>query len=200
MNWTLEMPSLSPRSLVLDPPLSDEEFERMSMRTDLALVERRADGAIIVNALGGARRSWANIEVNGQLGAWCKRQRNGRVLLHCGFFLDDGSCMSAPVAYVTASQVQSLSREERKHFLRVAPAVVIEVRAEDASLSLATKKMENWIANGVQLGWLIDPEAKQVHVYAQGAAPRVESGSSVSGSGPVQGFVLDLEEVWRCYE
>lgn len=56
------------------------------------------------------------------------------------------------------------------------------------------------MANGVQLAWLIDPEARQVHVYAQGAAPRIESGLAVAGSGPIEGFVLDLQEVWRCYE
>jgi len=200
MNATLEIPAFPPRSLVLDPPLSDEEFERMSIRAELALVERAADGAIVVSALGEAHRSWANVEVNGQLGNWSKHQQGGRVLMHCGFFLDDGSCMSAPVAYVTASQVQGLSREERKHFLRLAPAFVIELRSESDRLGAAMEKMESWIANGVQLGWLIDPEAKQVHIYSQGAAPRVESDAAVSGSGPVQGFVLDLEEVWRCYE
>jgi hypothetical protein len=26
------------------------------------------------------------------------------------------------------------------------------------------------------------------------------SRSPFAGSGPVEGFVLDLEEVWRCYE
>jgi len=60
--------------------------------------------------------------------------------------------------------------------------------------------METWIANGVQLGWLIDPDAKQVHVYTQGSGPRVEPGPAIAGSGPIEGFVLDLEEVWRCYE
>jgi Uma2 family endonuclease len=60
--------------------------------------------------------------------------------------------------------------------------------------------MESWIANGVQLGWLVDPYAKQVHVYAPGGAPRIEAGSIVAGTGPVEGFVLDLEEVWSCYE
>lgn len=60
--------------------------------------------------------------------------------------------------------------------------------------------MEDWIANGVQLGWLIDPDARQVQVYSPGALPVANSGPQVAGSGPIAGFVLDLEEVWRCYE
>jgi Uma2 family endonuclease len=60
--------------------------------------------------------------------------------------------------------------------------------------------MEAWMANGVELGWLVDPYAKEVHVYEQNAAPRIETGSHVAGSGPIASFVLDLEEIWRCYE
>ena len=29
---------------------------------------------------------------------------------------------------------------------------------------------------------------------------RVVSGKDLRGVGPVEGFVLDLEELWRCYE
>lgn len=34
----------------------------------------------------------------------------------------------------------------------------------------------------------------------QAPAVRIESGSSVTGSGPIEGFVLDLNEVWSCQE
>ena len=77
---------------------------------------------------------------------------------------------------------------------------VIELRSQSENLRDIEKKMQAWTTNGVELGWLIDPDAKQVHIYAQECETRVESGRSVAGSGPVDGFVLDLEEVWRCYE
>jgi Uma2 family endonuclease len=97
-------------------------------------------------------------------------------------------------------QIAPLSREERGRFLRLAPAFAIELRTQSETLQDLTKKMESWIANGVELGWLVDPYARQVYVYALNASPRIESGSSVAGSGPAEGFVLDLQEVWSCYE
>jgi Uma2 family endonuclease len=204
MHWTLEVPnipSFPPRSLVLDPPLSDEEFERMSMHTEGAVLERSKEGTIIVNAPAGGMTGDGNSEINQQLRAWWKTHRRGRVFdSSAGFFLPDGSMLNPDAAYVTQEQLAGLTREELARFLRLAPAFIIELRSESDRLGAAMEKMENWIANGVQLGWLIDPEAKQVRVYAPGAAPRVEAGSSVAGSGPVQGFVLDLEEVWHCYE
>ena len=62
------------------------------------------------------------------------------------------------------------------------------------------KKMEVWIANGAQLGWLVDPYLQSVSIYQPGSAPFVIDEPQVQGSGPVDGFVLDLTGVWRCYE
>ncbi len=108
--------------------------------------------------------------------------------------------LNPDASYITAEQLKGLTRQDRAHFLHIAPAFVIELRSPSARLSALQRKMEFWIANGVQLAWLIDPEAKQVHVYSPGATPRIETVKLVAGSGPVEGFVLDLEEVWSCFE
>ena len=60
--------------------------------------------------------------------------------------------------------------------------------------------MEQWIANGVQLAWLIDPAHKRVSVYRPGGTSEISRAASVQGEGPVAGFTLDLEQVWECYE
>jgi len=180
--------------------LSDEEFERLSEKTEFAIVERSNEGTIVVSELSGGMTSSANSEINMQFGNWSKRHRLGHALMHCGFFLSDGSCLSPDLAYISDRQWGALTRDRREHFLRFAPEFVVELRSESDRLRKVAEKMETWIANGVELGWLIDPDAKQVHIYAQECETRVESGRSVAGSGPVDGFVLDLEEVWRCYE
>jgi Uma2 family endonuclease len=57
--------------------------------------------------------------------------------------------------------------------------------------------MELWIANGAQVGWLIDPEEKAVHVYRAGDSPEVlHRPTSVQGSGVVAGFELVMGRVW----
>jgi Uma2 family endonuclease len=45
--------------------------------------------------------------------------------------------------------------------------------------------MIDWIANGVALGWLIDPYDRQVLVYKPGTETLIVTGNSLSGSGPV---------------
>jgi Uma2 family endonuclease len=197
----LEIPALPPRAIVLTPPLSDEEFERMCEKTRFASLERSKEGTIIVNAPAGSMTSDGNREITTQLSNWWKQHRRGRVYdSSAGFFLPDGSMLSPDAAYVTAKQLGGLTREERTRLPRLAPAFIVELRSESDRLAVVQEKMDSWIANGVQLGWLIDPDTKQVHVYTQESGPRVESGPAIAGSGPIEGFVLDLEEVWRCYE
>jgi Uma2 family endonuclease len=56
--------------------------------------------------------------------------------------------------------------------------------------------MEEYLANEVQLGWLIDPIAHTIEIYRPGRAPEIlDNPATVSGEGPVQGFVLDLSGV-----
>lgn len=142
-----------------------------------------------------------NSEITRQLRNWWIQDRRGRVFDSSGgFFLPDGSMLNPDAAYVTEEQLKGLTREDRAHFLRLAPAFVIELLSLSDSLAETARKMDAWISNGVQLGWLVDPYANAVHIYEPGVVPRIETGKSVAGSGPVDGFVLDLEEIWRCYE
>jgi Uma2 family endonuclease len=201
MNAFVEIPILPLRSIVLHPPLSDEEFEKLCERTEAAVLERTREGTITVNAPAGGSTSDGNSEINQQLRAWWKKHRRGRVFDSSGgFFLPDGSMLSPDAAYATAAQVEGLTREEMARFLRLTPAFVIELRSESDRLAAGTEKMGAWIANGVELGWLIDPYARLVHVFEPAKEERIEAGTTVGGSGPVEGFLLDLSEVWRCYE
>jgi len=198
----IEIPAETRRSIVLEPPLSDDEFERLCEKSDFAFLERSKEGTIIVNAPAGGMTSSGNNEISRQLGNWWIQHRRGRVFDSSGgFFLPDSSVLNPDAAYVTAKQLAGLKREDLAHFLRLAPAFVIELRSESDRLTVLAEKMEAWISNGVELGWLVDPYARQVHIYEPGTAvSRIEAGTSVAGSGPVAGFVLDLAEVWRCYE
>jgi hypothetical protein len=60
--------------------------------------------------------------------------------------------------------------------------------------------MERWTENGATLAWLIDRYKRKVYVYEAGCKASSVSGKTISGKGPVDGFTLDLDELWRCYE
>ena len=58
-------------------------------------------------------------------------------------------------------------------------------------------KMDEYIANGVRLGWLLDPTTRTAYVYRPGVAVQVvENALTQDGSPELPGFVLDLVPIW----
>ena len=65
-------------------------------------------------------------------------------------------------------------------------------------LKTAKEKMELWIANGVQLAWLIDGDSETVYIYRKGHPTKTRRRiAELAGEGPVQGFVLKLSAIWK---
>jgi Uma2 family endonuclease len=56
--------------------------------------------------------------------------------------------------------------------------------------------MLEYISNGAELGWLIDPGEKCVYVYTASGAETLEHPESVAGVGRLEGFVLNLQDIW----
>ncbi len=118
-----------------------------------------------------------------------------------GFYLPDGSMLSPDAAYCTPERLAAVTQQDRKGFPHVCPDFVIELLFETDRLSATKRKMELWIENGAQLAWLVNPRREEVLVYkAEDEGPTTVSANAVEGTGPVDGFRLDLSEVWACYE
>ena len=85
-----------------------------------------------------------------------------------------------------------------KGFWHLCPDFVIELRSESDRVRTLRAKMNEYRANGAQLGWLIDVETRTVSIYRAGREVETLSDvDSVVGDGPVAGFVLDLGPVWN---
>lgn len=56
--------------------------------------------------------------------------------------------------------------------------------------------MQEYLENGVQLGWLIDLSAKTVEIYQVGQPVEVlNHPKTLSGRNVLPGFILDLSEI-----
>jgi Uma2 family endonuclease len=188
------------RSLVLDPPLTDAELEALCRENDNVQIERTREGVIHMNPPAGGFTSNGNVEIIRQLGNWLATHERGRVFdSNAGFYLPDGSMLSPDTAYVLPEALEGIKDTEFAGFPRLCPDFVIELLSATDSLARTQQKMQRWMENGAKLGWLIDPYTRKVHVYQPGKELVTISGASVSGNGPVEGFTLDLERVWRYY-
>lgn len=189
-----------PATLVVERAMSDFEFEQFCFRNDLVQIERTRDGAIQLYPLNGARSSFANALITGQLGQWCHQRARGMVVgSDAGFFLPDGSMLCPNAAYISNESIKSVPRLELRGIPHLCPDFVIELLTNWKRLEVLEKKMPLWITNGASLAWLIDPNRRIATVYKPGDEPKSARGKWLEGDGPVAGFKLDLEEIWDCY-
>jgi Uma2 family endonuclease len=202
--WAIER---LPRSVVFDPPLSDEEFEEFCLVTENVRIERTREGVIHVNPPAGDAEGSMSAALQAQLGNWClAHSRGGMVFDETGFYLTDGSMLSPIASYLGAEKLRFVSPDQLQGFPRLCPDFVIELVSESNSLPAANAKMNRWIENGVTLGWLVSPSERTVYVFnphpvaKKRAQMRAITGSFVHGTYPVGSFHLDLEEVWDRYK
>jgi len=196
MNFALQVEL--PVRIRPEQPMTDEELMRFCAVNELLRVERDANGELIVMSPTGTDTGATNSELNFQLKLYA-RETNAGVAFdsNTGFTLPDGSMRSPDAALISWPRWNALTKEERRRFAPICPEFVIELRSPSDSLSELQAKMRVWIANGVELAWLIDPERKIVEIYRTGREPGIlEGGCSVFGDGPVAGFVLELATIW----
>ena len=190
-----------PCSLVWDRPVSDDQLEALCAANDVFQFERTKGGEIRVNPPTELSTSDGNAEIIHQLRLWWKTHRRGKVAdSNGGFFLKDGSMLSPDATYLSPETLAGIPPAGVRGLPHLCPDFVIELLSRSDSFRDTQEKMQDWIANGAALGWLIDPYKQQVLVYRPEADTEAVTGVAIQGSGPVEGFTLDLTEVWRCYE
>ena len=114
-----------------------------------------------------------------------------------GFVLPNGARRSPDAAWTLKTRIASLDPAIREKFWHICPDFVIELRSSTDRHRALRDKMHEYLANGAQLGWLIDPDRRSVEVYRPGGEVETRTDiDSIAGEGPVAGFVLDLSFVW----
>ena len=84
---------------------------------------------------------------------------------------------------------------QRHHGVPFAPRFVAEIRSRSDSLESQQAKMEEWLASGVALGWLIDPLLRQVHIYRPGVPVEVlDDPETVGGDAVLPGFIFAVRQ------
>jgi Uma2 family endonuclease len=198
----IELPELTASATLIldrDDRLTDDEYFGFCAANPDLNVERTSEGEIVIVPPPGGESDFRNVSVTTSLTLWARMDGRGKTFgPSVQFLLPDGSGRSPDAAWVSNDRLSLLSKQERRQFLRVVPEFVVEVMSPSDRLAAAQKKMRLWAANGVELGWLIDGDARRVYVYRGTSEARIVADSeSISGEGPVDGFVLQLEEIWE---
>ncbi|WP_223648313.1 Uma2 family endonuclease [Hymenobacter psoromatis] len=200
MPTTYEFPELP----VLQGPvlagLSDDEFFELCQANPRLNFERNAHLEIIIMPPAGSESSESCSEANYQLRHWNRPAQPGHVYdSSAGFKLPDNSVRSPDVAWLSQGKWAVLTLEQRRKFPPVCPEFMMEIKSPSDELTMLQAKMEAYLANGMELGFLLDVEAETAYVYRPGQSAETVQGynQELSGEPVLPGFRLDLRPLRR---
>jgi Uma2 family endonuclease len=177
---------------------TDDKFvEMVAANKDLRL-ELSAQGELSIMSPTGGETGDRNLELGGQVWFWNRQNGLGKAFdSSTGFKLPNGATRSPDVSWIKIARWNALTPEQRKRFLPLCPDFVIELVSESDDLADTQAKMREYIANGLRLGWLINPKDKQVEIYRQNQEIEVlQSPANLSGEDVLPGFILDLQPIF----
>lgn len=174
--------------------LTDEEFFEFCARNRDLRIEMTKDGEMIIMMPVGSEGGHRNFTLAGRFFAWAEADGAGLGFdSSTGFTLPNGAKRSPDLSWIRLDRWNAIPKNQRKKFAPVCPDFVVELRSETDGLSAVQEKMEEYIENGAQLGWLIDPIERNVHIYRPSVEVEIlEHPQSVSGEPLLKGFVLNL--------
>jgi Uma2 family endonuclease len=178
--------------------ITPKEFERICRKYPDLRLELTSTGELIVMPPTGSETGLRNFNLIVQLGNWAKKDGIGVGFGSCaGFTLPNGAIRSPDASWIRRERCEHLTPRERKGFAPICPDFVVELRSETDRLSPLLSKMEEYIANGAAMGWLIDPLTRSVHIYRPGQEPFIlENPEVVSGDPVLPGFRLEMGDLW----
>lgn len=182
--------------------VTPEQFEQLADAEQTARMELTKDGELIVMSPTGGTAGRKNSRLTQQIGNWTDRDGTGEAFDSSTVFtLPNGARKSPDVSWIKLDRWNQLTNAQQDGFPPLAPDFVIELvspsdiknqRYEDLQA-----KMQEYLDNGVRLGWLIEPSAKTVEIYRPGKPVEIlNNPQTLSGENILSGFILDLSEIF----
>jgi len=177
--------------------LNDQQFETICYNNKNLNFERNAQGELIIMPPTGSETGAKNSSLLGQLWYWNYQKKLGQTFdSSTGFKLPNNAIRSPDVSWIKKERWQQLNPEEKEKFAPICPDFVIELLSVNDDWNEGLKKMQEYIDNGVKLGWLIDSKNKKVAIYRPDHDIEiVEKPQTLSGENILPDFVLDLTDI-----
>jgi Uma2 family endonuclease len=202
------MQSLDTQPLLVDIShitlrLTHPEFVQLCQDNPDMPFELTATGELVTMAPAGWESSEKNSDLTAQVNIWNRQTKLGKVFDSSGgFTLPSGAVRSPDVTWIEKSKFEGVSAKIA--FPQIVPDFVIELRFSSGeatptmtdSLATLQAKMLEDRANGVRLGWSINPQQQQVEVYRLGQSVEIlQSPLTLDGEDVLVGCSIDLSAI-----
>lgn len=192
MQFTLNIPQKLGR-------YSDDELFELCLANPDLRIERNSKYELIFISPTGFLSSSYSSKLNFALESWNSEKNGGIVTDSNGGYLLPNDAMRVPdVAWISNTRLSKTTQEERAKFLPAVPDFVIELKSSSDKLNELEEKMSEWIENGVQLAWLINPETQKTTVFSNTSNSfEVDFKDNLFGNNIINGMSVCLSHLFR---
>ena len=179
--------------------ISDRDLEKLCRDNPDNRFEITKEGKLIVMSPTGSESGKLNMSLAAQVSNWNNQNKLGVVFdSSTGFKLSNDAVRSPDVSWVEKAKWDSLSKQQQKRFAPVDPDFVIELMSPTDDITELQAKMAEYISCGAKLGWLINPDEKQVEIYRNGRDKQVlDNPQTLSGEDILPNLTVDLAEIFE---
>jgi Uma2 family endonuclease len=200
MTQTLSSTENIPLKLQMSPAIdmTNEQFFAFCQQNRDYRIERNATGEITIMPPTGSETGNRNFDLIVQLGIWIRQNGTGIGFdSSAGFTLPNGAMRASDAAWIKLEKWHSLTLEQQQKFAPICPDFIIELRSPSDNLQPLKDKLQEYIDNGVSLGWLIDRKNRKVYIYRPNSEVEcLDNPATLSGESILPGFVLQLSTIW----
>jgi Uma2 family endonuclease len=178
--------------------VSDEEFAELCRLNPELQIERTSEGKLVIVAPTGGKTGRRNFKLIAAFALWAENDGTGQSFDSSTLFsLPNGARRSPDLSWIRNARWDALTLQQQEQFPPLCPDFVVELRSRTDSLKSLQAKMEEYMANSAQLGWLIDPLERKVHIFRPGLAAEIlNDPETVSGEPLLKGFILEVRSLW----
>jgi len=190
-----------PMKLVLNVEsvgLTEEQFFQLCSDNRDLRMELTAQKELIVMSPVGLKSNWRETVLSTRLMNWAEVDGTGIALGPSGGYTLPNSAIRGPDAsWIRRERLSGFTEEELEKFAHLCPDFAAEIMSPSDTLRETQGKMAEYVANGAQLGWLIDPYNARAYVYRPGQAVEcLENPTTISGDPVLPAFVFNVAEIW----
>ena len=178
--------------------LDDEQFQTICQNNKNLNFERNQQGELIIMSPTGSETGRKNLSITAQLWTWNNQYKLGVAFdSSTGFKLPNDAIRSPDASWIKKERWENLTHQEKIKFAPICPDFVVELLSINDDWDEGKKKMEEYIDNGVKLGWLIDPNENQVAIYRPHQEIEIlKNPQTLSGEDILPEFILDLSDIF----
>lgn len=182
--------------------VTPEQFEQLACAEQTSRMELTEDGELIIMSPTGGTAGRKNSRLTQQVRNWADKDTTGEVFdSSTVFVLPNGARKSPDVSWIKLDRWNQLTQAQQDGFPPIVPDFVIELVSpgdlKNQRYQDLQAKMQEYLDNGVQLGWLIEPAAKTVEIYRiEEQVEVLNSPQTLSGEDILPGLVLDLSNIF----